>query len=269
MRFDAYLLPRLISPKDLQGGTVVVVDVLRATTTIAVALAAGARRVVPALSVQQARRAAARIRGKSVLGGERRCLKIPGFALGNSPSEYVPAAVGSSTVVLTTTNGTKALAHCGKAQRVFLAALVNFGALCRQLASHAHWQVLCAGTRGEVTCEDVLVAGMLWHAWRARHPTADRSQWNDQAELAARLALSACGTALTEYTAALARGDSVVPSTQLAASAKRVLEESAGGRNLTEIGLSADIAVAAQIDSVAIVPVWRAATNEIVAWRPR
>ncbi len=269
MRFDAYLLPRLIRPRDLHGATVVVVDVLRATTTVAMALAAGARRVVPVSSVPQARRTAKRSRGKTVLGGERHGLRIPCFALGNSPREYVPATVGGSTVVFTTTNGTKALAHCGMARRVFLAALVNFAAVCRKLASHAHWQVLCAGTGGQITCEDALLAGMLWHAWRARHPAADRSRWNDQAELAARLALSACGSALTEYAAALARGDSVAPSTQLVAAAQRELADSTGGRHLAEIGLSADITAAAQIDSIHIVPVWRAATNEIVAARPR
>lgn len=245
------------------------VDVLRATTTIAMALAAGARRVVPVLSVRQARRVATRRCGKTVLGGERHGLKVPGFALGNSPSEYVRAAVGGSTLVFTTTNGTRALAHCGMARRVFLAALVNFAAVCRQLASHAHWQVLCAGTQGEVTCEDVLLAGMLWHTWRAHHPAADRSRWNDQAELAACLAFSACGSSLTEYAVALAGGDSVAPSRQLVEAVKRVLEHSTGGRHLAEIGLSADIAAATQIDCLDIVPVWRAKTNEIVAVRPR
>ncbi|MCL6501031.1 MAG: 2-phosphosulfolactate phosphatase [Pirellulales bacterium] len=269
MRFDAYLLPRLVRPQQLRGAAVVVVDVLRATTTIATALAAGARRVVPTVSVSEARRAAQEHRrGRTVLGGERRGLRIPGFALGNSPGEYTAATVGGSTVVFTTTNGTRALARCRLARHVLLAALVNVGAVCSKLAAHKHWHVVCAGTRGEVTCEDVLLAGMLWHVWRALHPAAERGCWNDQAELAACMASTACGSDLLSYATELARGASATPSRQLIAAAQQVLEHSAGGRNLVAIGLSEDIAAAVQIDLVNVVPVWKPAANEIIPARP-
>ena len=267
MRFDAYLLPRLVPPAELQDATVVVVDVLRATTTIATALAAGARRVIPAPSVPQARGIARqRNRAATLLGGERHGLRIPGFALGNSPSEYVPAAVGGRTIVFTTTNGTRALKHCRLARRVLLGALVNFAAVCRRLQACADWRVLCAGTRGEVSCEDVLVAGMLWHAWRVAHRQADRGCWNDQAELAACLAQAAGGGALAEYAAAVGEAGGV-PATRPIESARQVLEGSAGGRHLAAIGLSGDIAAAAQLDRLDVVPLWRTTSNQIVAAR--
>lgn len=264
MRFDAYLLPRLIRPKALRGGTVVVADVLRASTTICVALAAGARRIVPVATVPQARRIAhARAPTRIVLGGERRGLKIPGFDLGNSPAEYLPAAVDGRSIVFTTTNGTRALAHCRMARRVLIGALVNFAAVCRSLVRQSHWQVLCAGTRGELTCEDVLLAGMLWHVWRAAHPDAQRSQWNDQAELAASLACAAGGSALGEYAATLAHGKAAAPPKQLIEAAEYVLRGSAGGQNLLAIGLAADITAAAQLSTIDLVPVWLPQANAI------
>ena len=76
---DIYLLPALVEPRDLSGKTVVVIDVLRATTTIIHAVAAGATRVVPCLEVDEARRLAASMSGKAILGGERGGLPIAGF----------------------------------------------------------------------------------------------------------------------------------------------------------------------------------------------
>src|SRR5262245_57387196 len=107
---NVHLLPELTTPEALTGGVVVVIDVLRATTTITTALAAGARRVIPCLDVADARAAAANSpEGECVLGGERQGLRIEGFDLGNSPNEYTPASVGGKTLVFSTTNGTKAM----------------------------------------------------------------------------------------------------------------------------------------------------------------
>src|ERR1041384_8191351 len=104
---NVHLLPILVEPHELAGKLVVVIDVLRATTMIIHALAAGAKAVIPFLEVAGARELAERLPGQAVLGGERGGNRIAGFDLGNSPLEYTPAAVGGKTLVFTTTNGTR------------------------------------------------------------------------------------------------------------------------------------------------------------------
>src|SRR4051812_42560200 len=108
-RIDVYLLPALVEPEALSGSTVVVIDVLRATTTIVHALAAQAVEVAPFRDVEDARRLANDLGNKAVLGGERGGVPIPGFDLGNSPAEYTSERVAGKTVIFTTTNGTRAL----------------------------------------------------------------------------------------------------------------------------------------------------------------
>src|SRR3954447_16199530 len=96
-------LPRKVDDSQLEGSTVVVIDVLRATSTICTALAAGAREVIPFLEIDDALAAAsAADREDVVLGGERRGGKIPGFDVGNSPSEYKPEIVSAKRVFITT-----------------------------------------------------------------------------------------------------------------------------------------------------------------------
>src|SRR6266576_3326598 len=98
---DVYLLPALVEPAALAGKTVVVIDVLRATTTIVHALAAGAREVVPCLEVYEANRAATELGERAILGGERGGVPIPGFDLGYSPAEYTRERVGGKTIIFT------------------------------------------------------------------------------------------------------------------------------------------------------------------------
>src|SRR5262249_9257456 len=95
-RLAVHPLPSLVEASVLAGSTVVVIDLLRATSTICQALASGATEVVPFLEVDEALAAAAKApdREKIVLGGERGGRRIAGFDLGNSPTEYTPAAVG-------------------------------------------------------------------------------------------------------------------------------------------------------------------------------
>ena len=122
-------LPELVDEADLAGSTVVVVDLLRASTTICQALASGAVEVVPFLTIEKTLAAAAKNRPSVVLGGERGGRRINGFDLGNSPAEYTPAAVGGRRVLLTTTNGTRALHHARLADRIVVGAMVNRSAV--------------------------------------------------------------------------------------------------------------------------------------------
>ena len=238
-----HLLPSLVQPEELADKTVVVIDVLRATTTIVYALAAGASEVIPCLEIDEARNAAAAKPGTAILGGERGGKLIAGFDLGNSPTEYTREKVGGKTVVFTTTNGTRAMMRCRSARRVLIGSFVNFSALCRELASEPAVEIVCAGTDGEVTREDTLLAGAIVEELTRQDPHPGplpegegEIQFNDQAEIAADAWRAAIGT-LT--------GQSPLSS---------AIRHSRGGRNLIEIGQENDIDIAAQLDKFDIVP---------------
>jgi 2-phosphosulfolactate phosphatase len=158
-----HLLPGLVPEGCLVGGIAIVIDVLRATTTIVHALAAGANCVRPVGEVDEARALADTMRaGRVLLGGERGGQPLPGFDLGNSPLEYTPQVCRGATVVLTTSNGTRALIRAAEADRVFVAAFVNFSAVCEQIrADTCPVHIICSGTEGEVSLEDTLLAGAL------------------------------------------------------------------------------------------------------------
>jgi 2-phosphosulfolactate phosphatase len=140
--------------------TGVVVDVVRATSTICQALASGYERVFCVADVEDAR-ALRDALGEGVLGGERNAVRIPGFDLGNSPREYLEAA--GSTLVLSTTNGTRAVvAAAERCKRVFVASLLNLSAVVeavREAGSDA--VVVCAGVQGAMNLDDTFVAGRI------------------------------------------------------------------------------------------------------------
>lgn len=144
--------------------TAIVIDVLRATSTIAEALASGYRRVLCCGEVEEAlttRETEVGQGGVALLAGERHCVRIPGFDLGNSPREFREPL--GDTVILSTTNGTRALAAAAaSAERVFAASLTNLAAV-----THAARQaggdvtVVCAGVLGEFATDDAYVAGRI------------------------------------------------------------------------------------------------------------
>jgi 2-phosphosulfolactate phosphatase len=143
-QIDVYLLPALVDPVELEGKAVVVIDVLRATTTIVHALAAGTSEVAPCEEIEDAKKLAATLGSKAVLSGEREGLPIPGFDLGNSPAEFTRDRVAGKTLVFTTTNGTRAMHRCRHAARVLLGAFVNFSTA----TDHRPWRRPAACLRG-------------------------------------------------------------------------------------------------------------------------
>ena len=222
------------------GGIAVVIDVLRASTTIVTALAHGATRVRPVLTIEEARAEAA-ARG-ALLGGERGGRRIDGFDLGNSPLEYSRGRVGGRSIVITTTNGTAALHACSGAAEVLIGAIVNrtaVAACARSLAEQragCDVHLVCAGTDGVVTEEDLLAAGAVLDA-ATRLPGAEADALDEPAAVAISL-----------YRSAVARGPTV-PDAIVSAFAN-----SLGGRNLIELGMDRDLAASAAIDSLPIVP---------------
>ncbi|MEM6313116.1 MAG: 2-phosphosulfolactate phosphatase [Planctomycetota bacterium] len=170
---DVIPTPALLSEHHLIGRAVVVFDVLRATTSIATALANGADHVEVYGSLDDARAAAD---GDAVLAGERDCLPPPGFDLGNSPAGFTPQRVGGKRVVLTTSNGTRAILAAEAADQRFTAALVNAADTAEAvLVTDAPVTLLCAGTDGEDALEDWLGAGaVLRHLRDHVEPESDR-----------------------------------------------------------------------------------------------
>ena len=232
-KLSVHFLPALTSQEELAGGAVVVIDVLRASTTICFALAAGAREIVPCLDIAQAREAAAKAGHSAVLGGERGGKKIDGFDVGNSPREYVEEVVQNKTVVYTTTNGTRALQTCIGAEKIFVGAFVNIGNVIDAVGQHDDIHLLCAGTDGAITREDVLAAGAMAEIVMLRHLSLT---FNDQAQIA------------------VDAWQAVTQGVHDAATVARCLKASAGGRNLQAINADGDIRLAAAINMVPVVP---------------
>ena len=239
---NVYALPKLVDPEQLAGGVAVVIDVLRASTTIVHALEAGAREVIACLEVDEARTVADQFPGDDVvLGGEREGLRIDGFDLGNSPEEYTRPRVADKTVVFTTTNGTRALAHARRADRVLIGAFVNATAVYKQLVQQGQIHLLCAGTRGRISHDDVLLAGMLVD--RLQRQGGLLYEQNAQAITAREIWRGS-------FALPQALGAEPLEPERLA----RELRETAGGKNLVAIGMEKDILAAARIDRFATVP---------------
>ena len=200
------------------AATAVVIDVLRATSTITHALASGYERVLVAGGIEHALELGGDGR---VLAGERDCEKPPGFELGNSPEDMHPPR--GQELVLATTNGAPAVvAAAGLCDEVFVASLLNLDAIVAVLASgREDVQLVCAGTNGAVTLEDVYLAGRL-----SAMLEGDRSD-------AARIA------------------EAVATSFQ---SALDALEASAGATGIRAAGLDSDIAFCAQESTTDVVP---------------
>jgi 2-phosphosulfolactate phosphatase len=208
-----------------EGGaapTGIVIDVIRATTTICQALAAGYERVFCTTEVDEAQALRAAL-GAGVLGGERNAVRIPGFDLGNSPREYVEHRDGP--LVLSTTNGTRTIvAAAQRCERVLVASLVNLGAIVEATrATGEDALVVCAGVQGTLALDDAFVAGRIVEllGW-------ERS---DASEAAARLAATW-------------------------ASAEEALRASKSGRNLLENApqLEDDIVFCARESVLDVVP---------------
>lgn len=166
MTIDVVFTPLGLPAHEFQGRTVFVVDVLRATTTICAALARGARAIIPTGSIDEALKVAQNLEPQNVvLAGERNMLRIEGFALGNSPRDMTEEAVRGKTLVLATTNGTRAFLATQGAQAVYAAAAVNLAAAAQRaravLDATGNLLLLCAGRESAFALEDAYVAGRL------------------------------------------------------------------------------------------------------------
>jgi 2-phosphosulfolactate phosphatase len=229
MRLDIALLPPEIEALDLEGKTAIVVDVLRATSTIVTAIANGARCVLPCLSPEEALRAKSADPENVLACGEREGKAVEGFDLGNSPLEYSPERVRGKAVALTTTNGTRALRLCSskRARRVLIGSFLNLSALCERVArSEDEITIVCSGKEERFGLEDAVFAGF-------------------------------CVFKLEDLLDDLELSDSAIAAKALAerfSDIVRMFLTSEHGRYLAGIGFQEDLRFCAKVDLLEIVP---------------
>ncbi len=230
MKLDVIMTPGEAQPGSLAGRTVVVLDILRATTSIVQALSAGARSVFPVASIEEALRLVNTFgRDEVLLAGERRCLPIEGFDLGNSPFEYTAERVAGKILIMTTTNGTAAMQLTVNATRVYIGAMLNIGAVVEELArTEVDPVFLCSGRDKHFAMEDVVCAGEFARKLMEARP----GDWtlNDGAHAALVLARE-FGTG------------------------EAVFNLAAGGQAIVEAGLPKDLEFCARVDEYDILPV--------------
>lgn len=214
----------------------VVVDVLRAATTIATAIHHGAKAVVPTASAEEAVRFANDLgRENALLCGERNGKRIQGFDLGNSPAEFSREVVEGRTLIITTTNGTSAMTSLVGVRGIYIAGLVNMGATAELLVREGSSPlIVCAGRAGRVAVEDAICAGLIVKTWLQ---LSGQKGEGDSLGDGARAAL------------ALAHQHSPV--------SERFLADTEAGRALTEIGQADDLELCARLDIYPDVPVLR------------
>jgi len=221
MRIEAYFTPGEADQGQLADATVVVIDVVRATTTMVEALSNGARGIYPVVSTEEAVKLAQSLgREDTLLCGERRGQKVEGFDLGNSPAEFTREAVGGKRIVMTTTNGTPAFELAQESARVLCCAFTNLSAVAEAVADAEELVVLCAGREGGFSYADALCAGHL--IARVLSDSEGDHELNDAALAAKSLA-------------------SRKPT-------RRFLSGTAGGRALSDIGLEDDLDICADVD---------------------
>ncbi|MEZ6061000.1 MAG: 2-phosphosulfolactate phosphatase [Planctomycetaceae bacterium] len=245
---NVHLLPAMFEPEALRDGIAVVIDVLRASTTMTLALQNGAAGIIPCGSIEEANSAFERSPDTVLRGGERGGVKIDGFELSNSPDDYSPNVVDGRTIAFTTTNGTRALLRCGIAERILVGSFVNLSGVVNELAGCCNpIHLVCAGTNGAVTNEDVLFAGCIVQRLTGcvDIPDVDESRW----ELSDSSLLALC--AWLQMTREMTLPEALL--------------RSKGARNLMALGYDRDIQTAGMIDLCSIVGIFDGNTKRITA----
>ncbi len=205
--------------------TTVVIDVLRATSTVVTALQNGAREVIPVETMEFAMKISG---GQNILAGERNSNKIEGFDFGNSPLEFTEEVTAGKSVILYTTNGSKALVRAKFSKNLFVASYLNLSAVANQLVElNEDFLILCAGDNGMFSLDDTLCAGKLIEI------IASETE---------NLGLSDAALAALKLNSVF--GDDILEA----------LKATEHGKELMASGFESDIDFIAKIDSMNIVP---------------
>ncbi len=229
MRIEVLFTPGEITEAAVKGKTVAVIDVLRACTTIAFALSRGCGSIIPVASVEAATGLAASLEKKvTLLGGEREGKRIDGFDLGNSPAEYTADVVKGKTLVLATTNGTRAISMSEGASEILITSFVNMGSVVSHAAAldNEDFTIVCAGKNNRFALEDAVCAGMV----------IDRLISERDADLN-----DGAGAARDLYK----KNEESIAA---------LLRECEHGRYLDSLGFGRDLEICSRVDSLTILP---------------
>lgn len=231
MNIEVFFSPSQVDELSLRDKNVIVIDVLRASTTIATALLNGAREIIPVSTVESAVKISGNLFGDVVLrGGERNGKIIEGFNLGNSPSEYTADAVKGKSIIFCTTNGSSAIVKARHARNLIVAGFINMSTVLEFMKEIGEdFYILCAGKNSLFCIEDAVCAGMI--ITELLGDEAVNVGLNDPAVAAATLYKS--------------MGKNLL----------RTVRTTDHGKFLTEIGFRNDIKLCTDIDSVPVLPV--------------
>lgn len=230
MQVEVFFTPHQVDEMFLRDKTVVVIDVLRASTTIATALYNGAKEVIPVTTVESAMKIVGNLFGDvTLLGGERNGKMIEGFNLGNSPIEYVEERVKGKSIVFSTTNGSQAMVKARYAKEMIVMGFVNISSVAEFLREpERDIAIVCAGRGGYFSMEDSVCGGMLIQ----KLIDEDRNKIE-------------CGDA---------GAASLVLYKNQGRALYKMLKNSEHGQYLEEIGFADDVRFCAEVDSVPVVP---------------
>jgi len=231
MELSLFATPRVFSEAMAKGAHVIVIDVLRASSTIVQATENGVERIIPVAEVEDATRLLPTLkRADTLLGGEQDGHTIDGFDLGNSPIEYTTRVVTGKTLIFCTTNGTVAITKSTAAADIAVGCFLNLTAVVDRLVEAAPDRavVLCAGNSGTLSLEDFVCGGHM--VARIHAAMGSRVTLNDGA--AAAFALAGC-----------------MPDPET------MIRASVHGRKLAELGFEQDLEFCARMDRYAGVPV--------------
>ncbi len=233
MKINVLLSPVVTDELSFTGKTTVVIDVLRASSTIVTALSNGAREVVPVATVEFAVKVSGGMfGGQTLLGGERNTKKIEGFALGNSPLEYSPEIVTGKTIILYTTNGSKAIVKAKFSENLFVCSFMNLEILSKHLVKlDKDFEILCSGRNNYYSMEDTICAGKL---------ITEIQKLNERVELSD------------------AAKASVSLNKSFGKNLLKMLEESEHGKILLENGFEDDLKFCSKINTYNIIPYFSA-----------
>jgi len=228
MRIDCHFTPGPVDDLALRERTVVVIDVLRASSTIITALANGAREVIPASTVESAMKIAGNLgTDQALLGGERNGRIVPGFDLGNSPAEYAASRVQGKSIIFSSTNGSQAMVKARYAAELVIGGFLNMGEVASFVRERPRdFVILCSGRNGGFSLEDTVCAGML-----IARVAEDQE-----------VVLSDSAVASMSLYRSMGRG------------ILKMMRGSDHGKYLEEIGFGSDIRYCAGVDTVPVVP---------------
>ncbi|ADL12855.1 2-phosphosulfolactate phosphatase [Acetohalobium arabaticum] len=230
MKIELILTAEEIEEKKIKNRVVAAIDTFRATTTIVTALENGAREVIPVVSIPKAvEYQSQNINDDIITAGEREGQKVAELDLGNSPLSFTESIVKNKQVVLTTTNGTEMLANLNQAKKVVIAALINLGAVAKEVESADELILCCAGSQGRFSLEDFITAGGLIYRLKDKG-----------------IKLELSDLSLVAYQSYLINSNKLLAT----------LSQSENGDRLISLGKQSDVNYALQKDLYSITPIY-------------